>query len=214
MLLSSLTLLGLATAASAGIVGLNIQRRDFSNVVQYDRDHLDRRQISQTLDNNENLYFANITLGTPPQELRMHIDTGSSDLWCNSPQSTLCGNRKFRNCEVSGTYDSTASSTHTFISSGFNISYVDGTGAVGDYVTDTINVGGLAITNFQFGVGTRSTSTEGVLGIGYSTNEVQVHRGLGAPYANLPQRMVDNGLIKSNAYSELDFWSPTMGISN
>lgn len=84
---------------------------------------------------------------------------------------------------------------------------MDGTGALGNYVTDTIGFGGQSIPAFQFGVGLRSTSTEGVLGIGYASNEIQVRRGNGIPYPNLPQRLVDDGLIKSNAYSESEFWS-------
>lgn len=39
------------------------------------------------------------------------------------------------------------------------------------------------------------------MGIGYASNEVQVGRLGKDPYPNLPQAMVKNGLIKSNAYS-------------
>ena len=53
----------------------------------------------------------------------------------------------------------------------------------------------------QFGIGTRSTSPEGILGIGYTTNEVQVNRNGKQAYPNVPQFMADNGLTKSNAYS-------------
>jgi Eukaryotic aspartyl protease len=199
-----LALAALAAAGSLSTVNLNIERRNSVDSIQHDRARLGRRQVSEALDNFQTLYFANITLGTPPQRLRMHIDTGSSDLWCNSPQSELCRGG-ILSCATSGTYDSTASSTHNFVNSDFNISYMDGSGAVGDYLTDTIAIGGQTITDFQFGVGTRSTSPQGILGIGYAANEVQVNRGLAAPYRNLPQRMVDSGLIKSNAYSESCF---------
>jgi Eukaryotic aspartyl protease len=198
MLLLILALTALTATGSGTIIGLDIQRRD---ALRPHGGHSGRRQVSQTLDNFQSLYFANITLGTPPQSLRMHLDTGSSDLWCNSPQSNLCSTR-LHYCNVSGTYDATASSSYHFVNNKFNISYADGTGALGDYVTDTIGLGGGTINNFQFGVGTRSSSPEGVLGIGYAINEVQVNRGFGQPYDNLPQRMVEGGLIKSNAYSE------------
>ena len=203
MLLVVLALVGLAVSGCFGIIGLDIRRSDPVDFIQYDRHRLGQRQVSQTLDNYRSLYFANITLGTPPQSLRMHLDTGSSDLWCNSPQSSLCQARSNK-CNVSGTYDSTESSSYKFVNNKFNISYVDGSGALGDYVTDTIRIGGQTISEFQFGVGTRSSSTEGVLGIGYAINEVQVTRGGGSPYHNLPQRMVDEGFTKSNAYSKLD----------
>lgn len=39
------------------------------------------------------------------------------------------------------------------------------------------------------------------MGIGYVTNEVQATRNRGKPYPNLPQALVDQGFINSNAYS-------------
>lgn len=53
----------------------------------------------------------------------------------------------------------------------------------------------------QFGLGLVSTSPEGILGIGYPSNEVQVNRNGKRPYPNLPQAMVDAKLIQSSAYS-------------
>ena len=83
----------------------------------------------------------------------------------------------------------------------FNISYVDGSGALGDYVSDTLDFGGVTLQDFQFGVGQSSTSQQGVLGIGYAINEVQVNRANLRSYPNLPLALVDTGHIKSNAYS-------------
>jgi len=103
------------------------------------------------------LYFANASLGTPPQKLRLHIDTGSSDLWTNAASSGLCKS-KGDPCSISGTYDANSSSTYKFVSSDFNISYVDGSGATGDYATDTLHIGGQDLANLQFGIGYRSSS--------------------------------------------------------
>jgi len=157
--------------------------------------------------------------------LRLVLDTGSSDLWCNAPNSTLC-ERRSDPCQDSGTYDSSSSSSYSFVSSDFNITYADGSSAVGDYVTDTITIGGTTIKNFQFGVGYTSASAgmlhpslppsslvsslevintnvwiEGVLGIGYTSNEVQSGQNGDPAYNNLPKAMVEGGIIKSNAYS-------------
>ncbi|KAI9854547.1 MAG: hypothetical protein M1813_000961 [Trichoglossum hirsutum] len=44
-------------------------------------------------------------------------------------------------------------------------------------------------------------STEGILGIGYASNEVQVGRNKKQAYSNLPQLMVDQKFIQSNAFS-------------
>jgi len=148
----------------------------------------------------QTLYFANVSMGTPPQNLRLHIDTGSSDLWTNAASSKLC-KTKGTPCSVSGTYDANSSSTYQYVSSDFNISYVDGSGALGDYATETLHIGGQQLSGLQFGIGYRSSSPESILGIGYVINEVQANRNNKQPYPNVPQLMADKGLINSNAYS-------------
>ncbi len=102
---------------------------------------------------------------------------------------------------MSGTYDANSSSTYKYVSSDFNISYVDGSGAFGDYATETLRIGGQQLSGLQFGVGYRSSSAESILGIGYVINEVQTNRNNKQPYPNVPQLMADKGVINSNAYS-------------
>ena len=97
--------------------------------------------------------------------------------------------------------DSSKSSSFKFISSDFNISYVDGSGATGDYVSDTFHIGGKSLDNQQFGIGYDSSSAQGILGIGYPSNEVQVNRNDKESYANVPKAMANAGVIQSNAYS-------------
>jgi hypothetical protein len=186
--------------AAPAVIGLDIQRRHVENPVA--RDRLRRRAgtVLETLDNLETLYFANASLGTPAQKLRLHIDTGSSDLWANAKSSDLC-KEQGNQCAESGTYDANSSSTYSFVNSDFNISYVDGSGASGDYAKDTFSFGGQNLKGMQFGIGYTSTSPEGILGIGYTVNEVQVNRAGGQAYPNLPQLLADNKLINSNAYS-------------
>ncbi|KAL4898452.1 putative aspartic-type endopeptidase opsB [Aspergillus ambiguus] len=192
------------------VVSLDIKRKDVTDPVARDRTRRKRdKTVSQDLDNEETLYFCNITLGTPQQSLRLVIDTGSSDLWTNAANSTLCESSSDP-CSVSGSYSPDDSSTYSFVSSDFNISYADGTGAAGAYVTDTLHIGGAAIKDFQFGVGYTSGSAEGVLGIGYPSNEVQVGRFGKSAYANLPKAMVKENLIKSSAYS---LWLNDLGAS-
>ncbi|RMZ78457.1 hypothetical protein DV737_g3904, partial [Chaetothyriales sp. CBS 132003] len=190
-------------SANPRTVGLDIQRRAIStrDIPSRDRARLRRRSstVGLTLDNEQTLYYANVTLGTPEQSLRLHLDTGSSDLWVNSPSSSLCESSSSE-CE-GGTYNSSASSTYQLVNSDFNISYVDGSGAAGDYVSDTLRFGSVKLTDFQFGVGSSSSSAQGVLGIGYVINEVQVNRAGLDSYPNLPAALVEAGLIQSNAYS-------------
>lgn len=118
----------------------------------------------------------------------------------NSATSTECTSTGSP-CKYAGTYSANDSSTYAYVASDFNISYVDGSGASGDYVTDTFSIGGTTLPKLQFGIGYTSSSSQGILGIGYEINEVQVGRAGKAAYANLPAQMVSDGLIQSNAYS-------------
>ncbi|KAK2604580.1 hypothetical protein N8I77_007497 [Diaporthe amygdali] len=184
---------------SPRVVGMPTQRKTVTN--PHKRDQLRRRgTVTANLDNEETLYFINATLGTPAQSLRLHLDTGSSDLWVNTASSALC-TQTSQPCAFAGTYDANSSSTYEYVGSWFNISYVDGSGASGDYVTDTMSIGGTTVSDFQFGIGYTSSSSQGILGVGYAVNEVQVGRAQLSAYDNLPAKMKSEGKITSNAYS-------------
>jgi hypothetical protein len=193
-------------SAAPRVIQHHIQRRDdITNPIQRDRNRLRKRQSSGKsvrveLDNEETLYFMNVTLGTPAQNLQLHIDTGSSDLWVNVDNSRLC-KENGDPCQASGTYSANASSTYEYLNSDFNISYVDGSGSAGDYVSDTLQFGGVTLDGQQFGVGYISSSTEGILGIGYPINEVATQYNGGKPYPNVPWHLVQNEDINTNAYS-------------
>ncbi|KAF7545517.1 hypothetical protein G7Z17_g9113 [Cylindrodendrum hubeiense] len=184
------------------VLSLGLQRSRIQDPVAHDRNRLRRRSgsIDVDIDNEQTLYFFNASLGTPKQSFRLHLDTGSSDLWVNTLDSELCSAAS-NACAETGTYDANSSSTYEYVGSYFNISYADGSGAAGDYVTDTFRVGSTKIANLQFGVGYESTSDQGVLGIGYNANEVQDDVVGKSTYNNLPAKMAADGLIASNAYS-------------
>ena len=198
-LLGPTSALQLVKRDTPSVVGLQTQRKPVADPIK--RDGIRRRQtVTESLDNDGKLYYANVSLGTPSQDLRLHLDTGSSDLWANAKSSRLCSH-KGGACSASGTYNANSSSTYKFVSNNFNVSYEDGSGASGDYATDTLNIGGKTLKASQFGIGYESTSAEGILGIGYMADEAQVNSANQKGYSNLPQAMVDDGLIKSNAYS-------------
>ena len=87
------------------------------------------------------------------------------------------------------------------MNSDFHISYADKEFSKGDYATETFGVGDAQIEGLQFGIGLETTSSEGIMGIGYNTNEVQVDWLGRDPYPNLVDLMVKQGYINSRAYS-------------
>lgn len=186
---------------SPRVIGIDFEKRNIPDPIAHDQARLRKRQnvVTETLDNELTLYYANLTLGNPPQPLQLSIDTGSSDLWVNSAQSSLCASSQDA-CQ-GGTYSRSASSSAKVVNNDFNISYVDGSGAVGSYISDTLGFGSVTLPNFQFGLGEDSSSSMGVLGIGYPINEVQVNRAGGQAYPNLPQALLNAGHINTNAYS-------------
>ena len=189
--------------ASPRVVQHEIQRRHVENPVARDQYRMRKRQntIQVSLDNEQTLYFMNVSIGTPAQDLHMHLDTGSSDLWVNTPSSQLCSSNNGNACAASGAYTANDSSTYDYLNGDFNITYVDGSGSAGDYVTDTVRFSNIELQRQQFGIGYTSSSQEGIIGIGYPINEVAVAYNGGRPYSNVPDHLMQTGQINSNAYS-------------
>lgn len=189
-----------ALQGPARVLHLETQRKQ-AQYPPHVRDRLRKRAntLQADLTNEETLYFVNISLGSPAQSLRLDIDTGSSDLWTNAASSSLCQDQRGF-CSESGTYDSNSSSSYNYVNSDFYIKYADGTYAIGDYATDTVSIGGSSIEGMQFGIGYNSTSQNGILGVGYEANEVQISY-TGNSYSNLPSLLVEKNVIQSSAYS-------------
>lgn len=72
---------------------------------------------------------------------------------------------------------------------------------MGDYGTETFQIGSAKVTGQQFGLGVDATSTEGVMGLGFPDNEAIVAIPGGSTYPNLVDTMVSEGLISSRTYS-------------
>jgi hypothetical protein len=125
------------------------------------------------IDYSDDFYLGNITLGTPPQQVTVVLDTGSSNLWvidaacktpaCNGyPQS---GYTKHK-------FDTTASSTFVKEDTKFSIQY--GSGSCSGYQgKDTITFGGLTVQVQEFGVATTLAEVfgyqpvDGIFGLGW-----------------------------------------------
>ena len=99
---------------------------------------------------DDNVFYAEASLGTPPQTFQLLIDTGSADLWV---AATNCQDVQGGNggCPSTNLYDFGASST----AKGFEgvrvaIDYVDGELARGPALSDTFTFGGVAVQNMEF----------------------------------------------------------------
>ncbi|KAI1770780.1 mitochondrial elongation factor g 1-like protein [Hypoxylon cercidicola] len=191
-----------ASVAQAQVVQWDIVKR------QNAPNKLTRRQ-GQTFTEvitNEKLrggYFATCQVGTPPQNLTLQLDTGSSDIWVPSSSASVCESSTDGGCSF-GSFDERASSSLTVVGEDeFTISYVDGSSSRGDYITDTFEIGGATIDNMTMGLGLRTDIPYGLVGVGYALNEAIVAstQSASSSYDNLPLLMQKQGLINTNAYS-------------
>ena len=188
-------------AQNPRVARLDIQRDEIQDSLIYDQLQKRQKTIQQTAENSLTVYYANVSLGTPAQNLRLVINTGGSDTWVNSVNSTLCSVDNA--CGTSGAYNSNRSSTYIYVNDFFKRSYggnIDGGRVSGVYATDNLRIGNQNVQYMQFGIAYNSSKGYGLLGIGYVTNEAQVVEGLAA-YPNLPQQLAKDGKINSNTYS-------------
>lgn len=126
------------------------------------------------------------------------IVTASSDTYFDGAESPFCQSAGY--CG-GGTFSPNASSTYSVLQKdGFNITYLDGDSAAGDYGTDVIQIGDVSFSGLQFGVATSLKSDTGpatnILGLGYSYNEVA-----GTLYPNILDVLVDAGVIQTRLFS-------------
>ncbi|KAI1800904.1 aspartic peptidase domain-containing protein [Daldinia bambusicola] len=164
---------------------------------------LHRRVGTYSQELNNNLtgggYYAQVTVGTPPQTVDLVVDTGSSDVWILDSRADLCHSKKMQNYYgyCLSTYDPSKSSTYSVVSRDeFSIRYVDGSGAEGDYIRDTFSIGGASIEHLQMGLAENSTINSGLLGIGFAANVAAL-----TPYPNIMNLFQDQELIAIQAYS-------------
>ncbi|KAF3915514.1 Candidapepsin-8 [Orbilia brochopaga] len=170
-----------------------------------DDDGLDNDTVHQLLQNKGILYLINVTVGTPPQPMQLQVDTASSDIWVLSKSITPCRDaddyHEPSSC-IYGSFDDTKSSTLKLLGKGrFCIVYVDGTRAVGDYVSDTFAVGPAVVQGMQIGLAKDANLSYGVMGVGFEGDQASVSPGGMGKYPSLVSRMVSQGLIKSRAFS-------------
>jgi len=139
-------------------------------------------------------YFSEIAIGTPPQEFKVVLDTGSSNLWV---PSTDCGSIA---CYLHSKYNHGESNTYKQNGSDFAIQY--GSGSLEGYISqDTVQIGDLKIKNQLFAEATSEPGLafafgrfDGILGLGYDTISVN---GIPPPFYN----MIDQGLLDEKKFA-------------
>ena len=133
--------------------------------------------------------FSTIAIGTPPQEFKVVLDTGSSNLWVPSSE---CGSIA---CYLHQKYDSSASSTYKKNGTEFGIRY--GSGEVSGFISnDILRIGDLSIKGQDFGETTNEPGLafafgrfDGILGLGYDT--IAVNHVTPPFYNMINQKLLD-----------------------
>ncbi|GAW11733.1 hypothetical protein ANO14919_010830 [Xylariales sp. No.14919] len=187
----------LISVASTQVVQWDIQRRE-SPVPRLNRradGSVQEDIINQRMRGG---YFASCSVGTPPQNVTLQLDTGSSDIWVPASSSSICEESQ-DGCTL-GSYDYSSSSTGKVLNGDFRISYVDTSYSQGDYITETFGIGDVSLQNMTMGLGLDTDIAYGLVGVGYALNEASVSRSHEL-YNNLPLVMRNEGHIATNAYS-------------
>jgi len=139
-------------------------------------------------------YFAEISLGSPPQSFKVILDTGSSNLWVPSKDCSSIA------CFFHSKYDSSSSKSYKANGSTFDIAY--GSGSLSGIVShDSFTIGDLSIDSVTFaealkepGLAFAFGKFDGILGLAYDTISVN---HITPPF----YEMVNKGLLDEPVFS-------------
>lgn len=95
----TVTLLALASTASADVVAIPVKRNTPGSLGRRRSPHLSKRAtVTESLINNVTAggYYATVSVGTPGQDLTLVLDTGSSDAWVVSADASLCTSERLQ----------------------------------------------------------------------------------------------------------------------
>ncbi|RGP78828.1 hypothetical protein FLONG3_3027 [Fusarium longipes] len=144
------------------------------------------------------LYWANFTIGTPPQNLYAEVDTGSADLLVLTDEIEAC---KKKDCR-GGIFSVSESRTFEWVDSEDEASGSFGSGESwsGYYANDTFTFGDVTLDGFQFvSTSAFNSTTSGIFsifGVGLPRNQHAKNK-----YPSLPYALRNAGEINTAAYS-------------
>lgn len=153
------------------------------------------------LNEDETMYMFTMELGSNKDKVQLQLDTGSGDLLVIN-QGAICSNDQKRNptedsCHSWGVFNLGSSKTVTNTNSKITASFFDGTLCTGDFIIDDIYFNSnIKVSQFQFATVTKTSTNNGILGIGRVAQELTPQK-----YDNLPVAMKNSGLINKIAYS-------------
>ncbi|KAM0469972.1 hypothetical protein ACHAPX_010227 [Trichoderma viride] len=94
---------------------------------------------------SDDIYVADVQVGSPPQTLKLALDTGSSDLWIQSTDTKYRVNQKGPWAPRYHPNDSMTA--HLIQDARWSVEYLDGTSAGGIVYHDTVRLGNFKVEN-------------------------------------------------------------------
>ncbi|TLD22382.1 hypothetical protein PspLS_07960 [Pyricularia sp. CBS 133598] len=141
-------------------------------------------------------YLVQLSIGTPGQQIRVALDTGSDELWVNPNCTAVKSQEQRAECVADGQYNPGQSSTSQASTTSNNIPYGKGDVNV-TYYKDSVSVtnSSISLTDVIFGVATSSKDlNEGIMGLGYGD-------GVNLRYNNMVDNLFLQNVTKSRAFS-------------
>ncbi|AAS51370.1 ACR144Wp [Eremothecium gossypii ATCC 10895] len=148
--------------------------------------------VSELANLANNIYAADVTIGTPPQDFRVVVDTGSSTLWVPGKECRAMA------CRLHKRYDHDRSSTYKENGTLTGVTY--GSGSIMGYVSeDTFRISDLEIPGQQFTETTDEPGSvfvfaafDGILGLAYPS----LGYGVTPPF----QQLMEKKLVKEPVF--------------
>jgi hypothetical protein len=137
--------LALAASGSASIIPHIERSPGFLSypIIQQKRDTLirGRDETITTYNESSTTYLFELKIGTPPQDLKVVLDTGSFELWVDPTCSAASTSDQAADCNAAGLYDPSSSSTAVNMEATNQLPYGKGVVDIA-YVADNIQLPG------------------------------------------------------------------------